>query len=293
MMRSSAADEGGLCLPPKPLVRLPSRPLPAGTVDTHFHVFAAGAPLATPRNYTPWMMTLDDWLGFAAALSVDRGVVVQPSVYGRDNDVLLAALGACPDRLRGVAVVDPGASDSEFNRLDAAGVRGVRINTRNVGGLSIDRVEEIGRRIAPLGWHIQLQVDSSSLEALDWVVARCPVPIVIDHLGLIPVGDRSARDPRLADLLDVLKTGRCYVKLSAPYRLTRTESYRGVDAVVAAILNVRPDRLIWGSDWPHTELWRAMPDDANLVDLTQVWLGNDENRRLVFVENAARIYWDH
>jgi predicted TIM-barrel fold metal-dependent hydrolase len=280
-----------LCLPPKPLDRSPAFRLPAGTVDAHFHVVAADAPLAVPRNYTPPPSTLHDWLTFAAAVGIDRGVIVQPSVYGRDNSALLSALAALPERLRGVVVVDPGISDEDLSRLARSGVRGIRINTRNPGGLTLDAVPALARRIASLGWHIQLLVDESSLAALAALATTCEVPLVIDHMALVPVDDPVRLMAALAGLTRLLDSGNCYVKLSAPYRLTDVRGWESIRAPVEALVKANPDRLFWGSDWPHTELFRLAPDDADLIDSIHDWLQDDHTRQKVFVSNPNRFYW--
>lgn len=280
-----------LCLPPKPLDRPPAFRLPAGAVDAHFHVVAADAPFATPRNYTPPPSTLHDWLTFAAAVGIDRGVIVQPSVYGRDNRVLLSALAALPHQLRGVVVVDPAVSDADLGRLARYGVGGIRINTRNPGGLTLDAIPGLARRIAPLGWHIQLLVDESSLAALAALAPTCEVPLVIDHMALVPVDNPDRLATALAGLTRLLESGNCYVKLSAPYRLTDVPRWESIRAVVEALVRANPDRLLWGSDWPHTELFRSAPDDADLIDCIRDWLQDDDIRHKVFVSNPRQLYW--
>jgi predicted TIM-barrel fold metal-dependent hydrolase len=286
---SASAGEAALCLPPTLPRRRPDFPLPKGACDSHLHVFAADAPLTAPRNYTPQILTLDDWLVLAAFLGIERGVLVQPSVYGRDNGVLLAALKAALDRLRGVVVVDPDISDQALRHLDSVGVRGVRINMRNVGGLALDTADTLARRIAPLGWHLQFQVGPSSYADLAGMLPRLAVPVVIDHIGLVPL-DHGA-EGALRDLLRLIESGRCHIKLSGAYRVAPAGRRSGLATIVAALVSARPDRLLWGTDWPHTELWEGMPDDAGLVDEAMTWLADDATRTLVCVSNPAALYW--
>lgn len=289
----SSGEDGGdapPCLAPLPLSRRPDPPLPDGTCDCHFHVFAAEAPLVAPRSYTPRPLTLDDWMGLAGALNVACGVLVQPSVYGRDNDVLLAALAAAPDRLRGIVVVEPDVATSELTRLHAAGVRGIRINTRNLGGLSLGDAEILSRRIAPFGWHLQFQVPPADHDDLLAIVPSLAVPVVIDHFGLVAVSDDAEVQRGGESLLRLLDTGKCFVKLSAAYRLAGNAAR--LARLAARLLAAHPDRLLWGSDWPHTELWTAMPDDADLVEQTLSWFGDAATRQQVFVVNPAGLYWN-
>jgi predicted TIM-barrel fold metal-dependent hydrolase len=286
---TSTAD-APLCLPPRPLISPPERMLPAGTIDTHFHVFEAGAPLNVPRSYTPQILTLGDWLEFAAAGGIARGVLVQPSVYGFDNSVLLRALMAAPDRLRGVVVADPDISQDELERMDRRGVRGVRVNTRNKGGLALPAVERLAGRVGALGWMLQFQVHPEQLREVGALVRRLPTPAVIDHLGFTPIG--TPETARLVhELHDLLDSGNCYVKLSAPYRLTNSATFEGMGPVVAALVAAHTDRLLWGSDWPHTELWENVPDDADLIERMLDWVGGDAAWRKVFVTNASDLFF--
>ncbi|HEX9570539.1 MAG TPA: amidohydrolase family protein [Rhodospirillales bacterium] len=292
-MIDRAGAEPPLCLPPRPTIPGPIHSFPAGTVDTHFHVFETGAPLAPQRNYTPHMITLDDWLAFAAAFGIERGVLIQPSVYGSDNTVLLKALAMDPERLRGVAVVDANASASELRRLHAAGVRGIRINTRNPGGLGLADFDRIAARLAPLGWHIQLLVGSRSLDILRSSASSSPVPLVVDHFGLLPVDDPANLPAAVASLRRALDTGNCYVKLSAPYRLTSGRRPHEFAEIVRTLVRGHADRVLWGSDWPHTELFADMPGDDDLVQEALTWLADHDVRRRVLITNPTRLYWDH
>ncbi|WP_454854461.1 amidohydrolase family protein [Rhizobium binxianense] len=280
--------EAPLCLPRLPLSRLPATTLPAGAIDTHFHVFRAGAPLNTPRSYTPDIATLADWTDFADRLGIGRGVLVQPSVYGLDNQVLVEALTAFPDRLRGIVVIDPETDPREIARLHRLGVRGVRINTRNKGGLPLTAAETLAAAIRDFDWSLQLQI---SPDQIDDIAGRLPrVRFVIDHLGFIPLADDAWRQylPALQRLADCPGG---YIKLTAPYRLTRERGYAGFAEVARALAASHPEKLLWGSDWPHTELWSDMPDDADLIDGVQDAIGTPMLAHKIFIENAETLFF--
>ncbi|MBB4442556.1 MULTISPECIES: amidohydrolase family protein [Rhizobium] len=287
----SAADmEAPLCLPHRPLTRLPRAALPQGTVDTHFHVFRAGAPLNTPRSYTPDIATTTDWIEFSGSLGIDRGVMVQPSVYGLDNSVLLEALAAFPNRLRGIVVIDPETAKTEIERLDRLGVRGVRINTRNKGGLPLAAARTLAKSIAPFGWSLQLQINPEQLPDIAATLDGIRLPIVIDHLGFIPLA-RETRSLHVDALKRLMDRAEAYVKVTAPYRLTKDVNYDGFAEVGRALATSHAERLLWGSDWPHTELWDGMPDDAQLIEIMQAAIDNPAIAEKIFVRNAEALFF--
>ena len=181
---SPTGREGPLCLLLKALDRGPRALLPENTVDTHFHVFRTGAPLARPRSYTPQVHTVADCHAYAVAVKIARGVLVQPSVYGFDNSVLLRALAADPARLRGIVVLDP-EPDRADRRLDRLGVRGIRINTRNAGGLPFTSIAALSARIADLGWMLQFQVRPEQMEEVGTLLPAIACPVVLAHPGIL------------------------------------------------------------------------------------------------------------
>ncbi|SHF73008.1 Predicted metal-dependent hydrolase, TIM-barrel fold [Kaistia soli DSM 19436] len=279
-------EDAPLCLPPRPLRNPRGLRLPEGTCDSHLHVFSAGAPLASPRSYTPQMRGIEDWVAVAESFGIARGVLVQPSVYGLDNHVLLDALAAHPAQLRGVVVVDPAISDAELGTLDRAGVRGIRINLRNKAGIGLDAAAALAPRIRARGWHLQFQVGPDAIDSVAALAARHDIAAVIDHLAFMPLDDA----PRpLATLQRALDDGRVHVKISAPYRLpgTAPDRYR---SVVGALAASHPDCLLWGSDWPHTELFETVPEEDDLIALALDAVPAEAQRR-VFVDNPALLYW--
>jgi 2-pyrone-4,6-dicarboxylate lactonase len=278
-----------LCLPPRPLRNAGHLQLPPGTCDSHLHVFAADAPLAAPRSYTPQIETLAGWLALAESFGIARGVLVQPSVYGLDNAVLLAALAAEPDRLRGIVVIPPDTGDAALVQLDRAGVRGVRINLRNKAGLGLEAMDALAPRIRTLGWHVQFQVGPDAIGTVAELCARHAIDGVIDHLAFMPLDPPGAA---LDALSRALEGGRVHAKISAPYRLKDTAGQAGYRAALATLAARHPDRLLWGSDWPHTELFDTVPDDDDLVALALEALPAETHDR-VFAQNAEQLYWSH
>jgi predicted TIM-barrel fold metal-dependent hydrolase len=273
-----------------PVVARPGLRLPSGTCDCHCHVFAPPdvRPLFAGRNYTPSVATLADYVRLMETFGIDRAVLVQPSVYGIDNAVLLEALAALPKQLRGIVVIPPDSSDAELARLNALGVRGVRINRRNPGGLPLAAIGELSRRIAPLGWHLQFLISLEDTPDLADIVARSEVQVVIDHMGFLSTG--QGIDARgFQSLLHLAEQGKCWVKLSAPYRMAvRPET---LDPFIAALVGSAADRLLWATDWPHSERFDTVPDDADLVELAQRWFSTPELRRRVLIDNPDRLYW--
>jgi predicted TIM-barrel fold metal-dependent hydrolase len=278
-----------LCLPPRPLRNPRDLRLPPGSCDAHFHVFAPGAPLASPRSYTPQMETLGGWLALADSFGIARGVLVQPSVYGLDNTVLLDALATHPDRLRGIVVVAPDTPLDELRRLDRVGVRGIRINLRNKSGLAIEAAEAFAPHLDTLGWHLQFQVGPEGIGTVRELAEHHRITAVIDHLAFIPL---DAPGSALDELDRALDSGHVYVKISAPYRLSDGLELQGYRNGVEMLTLRYPERLLWGSDWPHTELFENVPEDDDLVALS---LGAipQQAHAAVFAENAGTLYFSH
>jgi predicted TIM-barrel fold metal-dependent hydrolase len=289
-MNVAEGEDAPLCLAPKVLSRLPGTPLPDDACDSHFHVFRSGAPLAEPRSYTPQMQTFADWQAYAKAVNITRGVLVQPSVYGFDNRVLLEALEIDPVNLRAVVVVPADPPQMELKELDRKGVRGIRVNTRNKGGLPLAATQKLAARAADLGWLLQFQVHPEQLADLARLAGALACPILLDHVGFISMGTGNAEQQHAA-LRRLLDTGRCYVKLTAPYRLDTGPNYPLFGTLASSLARAHPDRLLWGSDWPHTELWRDMPDDAELIELAQGWLPDAAARRRIFAGNAGQLFF--
>jgi len=227
-------------------------------------------------------------------MGFQRAVLVQPSVYGTDNRCMLDAMSQCQDdeiEWRAVAVVDEGVSDRELERMDALGVRGIRVNLLFRGGVTFDSAARLAERIAPLGWHIQLLIDVSCFPNLVARLGALPVESVVDHMGHVPVA-KTPDDPGFQDLLTLVEQGRTWVKLSGPYRFTAMSSppYLDVDPFATALWAANPARVVFATDWPHPQIPVAVPNDGDLVDDLSRWIPNAKARNRVLVDNPARLY---
>lgn len=273
--------------------------VPAGACDTHAHICGPADffPYAEDRIYTPPDSTLDDYLHLLGTLGVERAVLVQPSVYGTDNRALLDVLARHRHGLRGVAVVEPGISVDEVRALDGAGIRGVRFNLvdhkgeRNV--VPEDVVRKLAANIAPFGWHIEFLVNLDEAPRFAQQIAGLPVDIVVGHLGY-PRGGAGpwSQAASLDAFLRLFETGRCWVKLTGPYRISAAPDLPYADVVPLAhrLASVNPERLIWGTDWPHVMNKKPMPNDGDLTDLLADWLPEAALRERVLVVNPALLY---
>jgi 2-pyrone-4,6-dicarboxylate lactonase len=276
-----------LCLPPLPAVRSSALNLPAGSCDCHFHVFDPGAELVSPRSYTPSPAPLSGWTALADAFGIARGVAVQPSVYGLDNSVLLSALAAMPQCLRGIAVVGPETSRNELHRLHAAGVRGMRINLRNKAVVGFETVERLAPVLGELGWHVVYQVGPDQLTETVDLARRSGLAGIIDHLGFV---DLTRPDDASETLMRALDAPQLFVKVSGSYRLPDSADAGGFLDLVARLGAAFPEKLLWGSDWPHTEMYETVPEDEGLVALALRALPAAAHRA-VFVDTPNALYW--
>ena len=288
------------CAPPDLAPRRPQLELPAGACDCHAHVIgpAARYALSEQRIYTPPDCIAADYRAMLTAVGLSRAVLVQPSIYGGDNRLLVdTLLAAGTTNWRGVAVLAGDEDDAELARLHQAGVRGARVNLVDRAEradrdkrLPLAALQALAARIAPLGWHLELLAHVDEHGAELQALGELPVPVVFGHLGYLSVG-RGVDDPGFRALLSLLRAGRAWVKLTGPYRLTRDAlPYMVVDEMAAALREAAPQRLLWGSDWPHVMLRGSMPNDADLVDLLARWLPDAALRRQVLVDNPALLY---
>lgn len=286
-----------LCAAADPNTRRPRIVMPPGACDTHAHVCGPFAKYGyTPeRLYTPPDETWPMYRRMLDILGVERAVLTQPSVYGTDNTALVDALAAGGDTVRGVAVVDPEIDDAALRALDQAGVRGVRINivdrreNRNV--MLLDKLMPLARRIAPMGWHIEFLLQADAVPDLATVAAQLPVPIVLGHLGYVHADKGGAANPGFQALLRLLDGGRCWVKLTGPYRISGVElPYPDVTPMAHALVAAAPQRLLWGTDWPHVMMKKRMPNDADIADLLLDWVPDEDVRKSILVDNPQGLY---
>ncbi len=284
------------CAAPDFHPRQPGVRLPEGACDAHAHVIGplARYPLSAARVYTPFDCVAKDYLHMLSRTGLQRAVLVQPSIYGADNRLLLDTLALDPKRLRGVAVAHEGVTPEELAHWHKAGVRGLRVNLvdrHDAGGaLPMAMLHALAERIAPMGWHLELLAHVDAYPQDLMALQTLAVPVVFGHLGYPTIG-RNVADVGFQALLQLMARGRAWVKLTGPYRLTREPlPYAPCDEWVSALLAAAPERLVWGSDWPHVMLKGAMPNDADLVDLIARWLPDPIQRHQVLVENPAVLY---
>jgi len=266
--------------------------VPRGACDCHAHIFGPQDRYGyqPERRYTPPDASLADYLALLDRLGIERGILVQPSIYGTDNSAMLAAMQAGRHRLRAVAVVDPSISDNELGWMNSRGVRGARLNLRFEEIASEEHVSALARRILSFGWHLQLYARGNDIRRLERVLMSLPVDIVIDHMGEPPVADGVIGEA-FQSLLRLLRNGRCWVKLSGPMRMSAEQfPYADMLPFVRELAETRPDRLIWGSDWPHPNLVTRMPNDGDLLDLLGIWIPDEAMRDRILVDNPAELY---
>jgi 2-pyrone-4,6-dicarboxylate lactonase len=277
----------------------PSKPAfvpPKGAIDAHCHVFGPGAvfPYAPERKYTPCdapkekLFALRDFLGF------ERNVIVQASCHGRDNRALVDALEVAGDRARGVAVVSPDIDDDDLKQMDEAGVRAVRFNfvKRLVDATPREVFLRTADRIARLGWHIVVYFEAADLEGLTPFLRQLPTKVVVDHMGRPDVakGVEHADFQRFIALLDDNPT--IWTKVSCPERLTVAgPPYDDVVPFARTLVERFPDRVLWGTDWPHPNMTSHMPDDGALVDVIPRIARDTTLQRALLVDNPMSLYW--
>jgi predicted TIM-barrel fold metal-dependent hydrolase len=281
--------------------------MPQGACDCHVHVIGPRSdyPMVDERHYTPGLASHADMMAHLASKGLQRALIVQPSVYGTDNRCMLESLDRMAGAGRGIAVVDDTADEAALRVLHARGVRGLRVNVESAGvrnaaavGRALSRWAE---RIAPMGWHLQVYASLDTVAYAAPHLAGLPVPVVLDHFAMVPATTQHD-DPRALVVLDLLRTGKVVVKLSAPYRMDAVGApdARLVDAWAARFVKIAPDQVLWGSDWPHTNRepgkkahevsrYREMPADT-LIDTIYRWLPTDTLRKQVLVANPTRLY---
>ena len=270
----------------------PKLAIPAGSCDCHAHIFGPQDryPYTPNRSYTPPEASTGAYFRMLGALGFDRAVIVQPSVYGIDNRCTHDAVVASGGNWRGVAVVEPCVTDSRLAELHAAGFRGVRINLLFKGGLQMETLEQIAHAIQPLGWHVQLLLDGRDLPELAERLRKLPVDFVVDHMGHMPASLGTGH-AGFQTLLELLRGGRCWVKLSGAYRIaSKPYPYDDAAPFARALVATAPDKLVFGTDWPHPSISVPMPQDASLLDLLPVWAPDEATRRKILVDNPARLY---
>ena len=282
-------------LPYDPSPKKPDIKLPAGSCDAHCHVFgpAAKFPFAPERTYTPVDAPKEKLFALHRLLGIDRSVLVQASCHGTDNSAMLDAIAASSGKYRGIAMVGRDIGEAELEKLHEGGVRGVRFNFVSHLGkdADIDAVRAIVEKIRPLGWHTVVHFDANRLETLAPVLKSLPVTMVIDHMGRVDAS-QGTDQPAFQMLLDLMEDQRFWVKVCGSERISRAGPPFH-DAVPFARMLVErfTDRILWGTDWPHPNIKKDMPDDGALVDLLPLIAPEEKSIQALLVDNPTRLYW--
>jgi predicted TIM-barrel fold metal-dependent hydrolase len=300
-------DRNALAAPSQPATAV-NFDVPAGACDCHTHIHGDPAkfPFFAGRVYTPEPASPEEMSALHKALRIERVVIVTPSVYGTDNSATLFGMKARGATARGVAVIDDKTSESDLDAMGQAGIRGIRVNlaTGGVSDPSVGRkrLEAAIARVKGRGWHVQVYTNLPLLSSIKDVLASSPVPVVFDHFG----GADSAlglEQPGWADLVEVVKSGKAYVKISGAYRLSKqAPNYPDAVPFAKALIAANADRIVWGTDWPHpnsvtppdkkpTDVTPLLQiDDSRLLDQLPIWAPDAGTRKKILVDNPAKLY---
>lgn len=287
-----ATEQAPACAPPRAEMRAPPWPVPFGACCAHAHVIGDGYehPLVATRGYTPPPASEKQYLHMLDGLGLTRGVLVQISVHGTDNSLMVEVLRDHPRRLRGIAVCAPDVADAELQALNEVGVRGLRFNVTTGGGIGFEALESLASRIAPMGWHVQLLTTPERLIEVAPRLPALPVDVVIDHMAYIKA-PRGTENPAYQVMLDLLKNGRTWVKISGAYRNSpQNHEWTDVDDVATGLIAARPDRLVWGTDWPHTHLGKVPFRTGETLEILGRWIPDASLRKRVLVDNPTKLY---
>ena len=270
----------------------PKLKAPPNACDCHMHIYDSRFPVAPNAKLKPADATVDDYRLLQKRIGTTRNVVVTPSTYGTDNSCTLDAIAKLGTTARGVAVVDTSVADAELKRLDGRGMRGIRFNLVQSGATTIDMLEPLSKRVNDLGWHVQIHMLGDQIVEVAELLQRLPSPIVFDHMARIPE-PAGVDHPAFALVLKLIDRGRTWVKLSSAYQDSKSgpPGYGDVSKVAQAYVKAAPERMVWGSDWPHpTEKANAKPDDAVLIDLMTDWAPDEAVRNRILVDNPTALY---
>jgi predicted TIM-barrel fold metal-dependent hydrolase len=285
------------CLPPDPEPIKPSLILPPGACDAHCHVFgpATRFPYAADRSYTPPDASVADLRRLHARLGIERAVIVHASCHGTDMRVTLDAIAGSGGNYRGVACVEDSITEAELEALHAGGIRGIRFNfVKHLGGVpDLDVFHRLVARIKPLGWHVVLHFDAEDILAQMELLRRIDVPFMIDHMGRVKAAEGLQQQP-FQSLLRLFESNPlAWIKVCGSERVSSGK--RPFDDAVPfaqALIAVDPGRILWGTDWPHPNITKDMPNDGELVELFGKICPDPEVRRRILVDNPTRMYWN-
>lgn len=274
----------------------PKFDVPAGASDSHFHVFGPESVYAysPKRGYTPPDALPSTLNELHRILGIERRVYTQPSVYGTDNSAMMDAVAEDPLPARAIIAVDRDVSDKQLEDWHNQGARGVRFNLVDKGGMPFDTIDEViefSARLKPFGWHVEFLIHVNTFENLAKTVADMHVDVVVGHMGYMKT-DAGLDNPGFLAFLEVLKSGKCWAKMTDAYRVTVNEAppYDDVVPLAQALIAAAPDQLIWGSDWPHPWHYREMPNDGYLLDQVADWTDDPAVIQKMLVDNPVRLY---
>ncbi len=285
------------CIAPDRHPRRPEFTLPAGAIDTHVHVFEEQYPLAETRGYTPPESTLADLQHLHQILGFDRVVLTQASPHGTDNSAISDATTALnkltPGRAKMVVALASDVTEHEIARLDQLGACGVRLNTDNKGGMPItlDKLPELEAKLKPFGWHIEWLFPGANIIELLPVFDKMTIPMSIAHFAYQPAA-AGIEAPGFKALLDLVKRGNTWVKISAPNRISATDlpPYDDVRPMAQALCDTDDTRILWGSDWPHPDRYNINPNDGDLVNALYEWVPDEKIREKILCSNPETFY---
>jgi predicted TIM-barrel fold metal-dependent hydrolase len=295
---------GGVALDRTAWAAGPLADMPAGAIDCHNHIVGPQTkyPMAANRTYTPPEASVAQLRSLRTVLGVQRNVIVQPSFYGFDNTCLVDALTELGASARGIAVVPQDVSDAELRRLAAKGVTGVRLNLATAGvrdpKVAIDAINAFAPRFVPMGWHIQINTGLPVVAAIAATAADLKVPVVFDHMANLEAA-KGVDQPGFGALVELVKARNIYVKLSAPYDLSKRADWADVVPFAKALIAAGPDRMLWGTNWPHPGNARGpitqitpyqVVDNPKLLIAFAQWCPDAAMRKMILVDTPQRLY---
>jgi len=280
------------CLAPDPNPSAPDFVLPAGATDCHMHLFgtAPAFPYVADRDYTPAEASAASARALYDKLGIKRFVAIQPSVYGLDNRCQLEFAAAVGLPYRAIVVLPPEVSDQEMTRLHQQGVRGLRYILAHPGGLDLDNLERSADRAQAFGWHLEFLLKPEQLIELAPRLMKLSCPVSCDHMAFIKP-DLGTAQPAFEALKGLLGSGHGWVKFSGAYRISgKAEQYDAVRPFARQLAETFPDRIVWGSDWPHVGQMQTMPGTTPLLNLLEQWVPDAQRRRRILVDNPDVLY---
>jgi predicted TIM-barrel fold metal-dependent hydrolase len=283
------------CQGPDPDTKTPRTRPPPGACDAHCHIFgpAHRFPYAPDRAYTPPDNGYENLVNLHRILGIERAVIVHASCHGSDMAVTLDGIARSGGRMRGVCVVEPGVTDAHLAALHAGGIRGVRFNfVRHLGGMpDMAFFQRVLAQVEAMGWHVVLHLDAQDIVPLAGTIAAIRIPFVIDHMGRVRAKD-GVDQPAFAQLRELFRNPLAWIKICGAERISAAGApFHDALPFIRALAADAPERLLWGTDWPHPNIAGDMPNDGDLVDLLAEAIADEATRRRILVANPARLYW--